>query len=113
MPLQKPSGSLPKSSTGPPPESLGVWGKKFPAVCEFLSSVTWADGTSRELGSVILFFDLEDGKFKACLSCKDTRRVAFVSGADPEAVLGAAQRALESDKTDWRAAKGQRKAKGP
>ena len=102
MPLRKPCSSSEKGSTMPIAPSLGTWGKKHPVVCEFLSSVTWEDGSSRELGSLILFFDREDGRWKACLSCKATARVAFVSGADPEDALSNAEKGLAADRLDWR-----------
>lgn len=106
MPLKKPSVTSGQSSTMPNGESLGTWGKRYPAVCEFLSASVWEDGSSRELGSLILFWAREDGYWRVCLNCKDSSRVCFVSGDSPEAALANAQKGLESDRLDWRASKG-------
>lgn len=106
MPLKKPSVVSAGSSSMPTPASLGSWGKAYPTLCEFLSALTWEDGSSRECGSVILFWDREAGAWKACLNCKDTSRVGFVSGDSPDDLLKGLERALANDRIDWRPARG-------
>jgi len=106
VPLKKPSVASGASSTTPTAASLGSWGKTYPTLCEFLSTQVWEDGSSRECGSVILFWDREGGLWKVCLNCKDTNRVAFVSGESPDDLLKALERALAGDKLDWRPARG-------
>jgi hypothetical protein len=110
MHLRKPSLPVARSVGPCTPESLGDWGKKYPAICEFLSLLSWEDGSSRVPGSLILFW--EDGSWKACLNDKDTNRVGFLSAATPTDLLGSIEKALCSDRIDWRAAQARPGANG-
>lgn len=113
MPLKKPSCGSGNSCGSPVLASPGDWGRKYPLVCEFLSTSVWEDGSSREPGSLTLF--VQDGRWKACLNCKDTNRVAFVSSETPTDLLSMIEKGLDGDRLDWRAQKGTqgaRKGKG-
>lgn len=82
----------------------GQWSSRWPTVLEFLEAVAWEDGSRRVPGSLTLF--CEDGSLKACLSDKDSNRVAFVSARGPEACLDAAEAGLAGGGLDWRLSKG-------
>jgi hypothetical protein len=99
--LNKPTGGLPESSSVPLSLS-GEWPVLFPALVEFLTLVTWEDGTSRLPGSITLFADLST--WKLCLNDKDGHRVAFCSAGSIEGVLQTAESGLVQSTLDWRAA---------
>jgi len=73
----------------------------WPALAEFLSLSRWEDGEARETGSVTVFVDA--GMWKACLSDKDGKRVAFLSARTPEGLFEALEEGLQADRLDWRA----------
>lgn len=98
--LNKPTGTLPESSSVTP-TLAGEWPTLFPALVEFLTLDRWEDGTSRLPGSLTLFAD--GGSWKLCLNCKDSSRIAFVSGLSPEGVFQAAEDGLVRSVLDWRA----------
>lgn len=100
MPLKKRSGVSEKPCTGPSLECFGEWGKKYPALCEFLSSCTYEDGASRDTGTVNL--STGDGRLRVCLNDKDLQQYCFLSGENLDQVLKAANRAVAEGIGDWR-----------
>lgn len=90
----------PGREIGPADEA---WAEAHPALLEYLSVETWADGRARTTSTVLIFYDT--GACKACLNDRDNGRVAFVSAGSPETVLAALERGLEDDTLDWRAAR--------
>ena len=91
------------------PANLGDWGKWYPLLCEFLSSVAWPEGDARITGTVLLLF--EEGTFKAWVNDRDGARTAFVSGRTPDDVLAKVEAGLGSDQLDWRTARGKGKGR--
>jgi hypothetical protein len=74
--------------------------KDYPALWEYLSAVSWEDGTSRETSTVLLF--TEDGRVKACLHDRAEARSLWSSGEGVEGALGALEHALETGQAEWR-----------
>lgn len=102
----------PRVSGGPGVTGLGVGGyvgvfNDLPHVGEFLTSVTWDDGTPRVPGSIIVF--AEDGRVKACLNDKDACAVAFVTGGSLPDLVRVIEEQLEGGLLDWRGSKKPRK----
>lgn len=95
---------LAAAAGGEPPEqvSAGSWEKLYPALSEYLTQAAWPDGAVRQTTSLLLFVD--GPVWKACLTDRDSepRRVAFVSGPTPEALLRAIEAQLAQGTADWR-----------
>lgn len=84
--------------------------RDFPTLSEFLRTVSWPDGTSRETGTLLLF--VQDGCLKACLSDRDAHLVAFASAASLGGLLAALERGLVADTLDWRRTAGAKGGRG-
>lgn len=72
----------------------------YPALWEFITLTQWEDGTARQPGSVTVF--LGHVQLQACITCKESSRVAFVSGRSLEELLLALDQGLADDRLDWR-----------
>lgn len=85
-----------------PQLSGGAWDKLYPALMEYMTQTVWAGGEARTTTSILLFTD--GPVWKACLTDRDSepRRVAFVSGPTPEALLRAVEAQLSQGTADWR-----------
>lgn len=83
--------------------------KKYPLIYEHLTEVKWDDGTAREPSTMSIF--VEEGRFKAALNDKATRRSLYVSGERFQDALGALEKALGSQTPDWRVWKGGKQKK--
>jgi len=101
MSMKKPESAVRAASTEKPEIcDLAIrWENLF----EFLSDVTWDDGTKRVAGTLLLMY--EDGQWKVMLNDKGLQRVAFVSGKTMEEVLDKADLNVRDDTLDWRKAK--------
>lgn len=100
MALQRLSrGSGPESGSGKKPESCAL-SKSYPTVCEFLSSVTWPDGSPRVTGTITLLCEL--GTLKAALNDRDASASAFVSANSFTTLLKAIEAGLSDGSLDWR-----------
>lgn len=100
MSLKKP---LPASGSDLPTgtaAAAGEWSKGLPTLAEFLSALTWEDGTSREPGTMLVFS--EDGAWKACLHDRTAQLQVFVSAATPGGLLAALEKGLAGGSLDWR-----------
>lgn len=113
MPLKRPLLPSAGSAGTFMSAATGSWGKSYPTLCEFLSACQWEDGSSRECGKLTLFWDKEDGRWKAFVNCLDTRRTGCVSAEDPAALLQCVERSLAGDKMDFRPWKKDKGRKGP
>jgi len=71
-----------------------------PALVAFLADSSWADGTFRIPGTMIVF--VESGQWKACLTCRSTFRKAFLSASTLQELLSRADVGLDTDDLDWR-----------
>lgn len=92
-----------QASGGPlKPASSGDAGflKEHPALCEYLTSETYPDGSHRHRSSVTVFS--EDGFFKACLNEKDQGLVLFVAEASFNDLWPALELLLQADQIPWR-----------
>lgn len=77
---------------------------EYPDLWEFLTSRWWAeDRRPRETGTLLIF--VEGGDRKIMLNDRDAHVLAFVTVQDGQSVFAAAEDALSSPKTDWRAPK--------
>jgi hypothetical protein len=72
----------------------------YPALWEFLTVMSWEDGTARAPGSLSVFFG--GYGLQAALNDKDGGLVAFVSGDTLTALLEALDQGIANDALDWR-----------
>lgn len=100
MPLSRRSAPSAKGSETVSLSAFGAWAKSYPALCEFLSSSTYTDGSSRELGTLTL--SCRDGRLLASLNDKAASLYCFVSGDTLDALLKSSCRAIEDPEADWR-----------
>ncbi len=82
---------------------------KYPTLVEYLTCLTYDDGTSRETSTVSLF--IEDGKWKVAVNDRDLRRSAYVTGDTLQGVLSLAEKGLANHTLDWRLWASQKKKK--
>lgn len=79
----------------------------YPALSAFLRDVTYADGSRRTPGSVVLF--VQDGMSTVCLTDKTgTPQVAFQAARTFAEALSRAEEGLRSSSLPWRASRGSR-----
>jgi len=90
-------GSPPKAM---PENSGGAWDKSYPNVVEFLSKVTWEDGSGRSTGTVM--FLVENGWWKAWVHDRDASLGCFVSASSLPDLLKTLNQGLETGAMDWR-----------
>jgi len=84
-----------------PPEAGGAF-DPFAALVAFLSETSWADGSRRITGTLLVF--VESGRWGCCLTHRDTPAgKAFFSARTLQELFEAANVALESGDVDWRA----------
>lgn len=100
MPLHKPNGNGSSSGSLSVQTVAGSWLSSFATLSEFLTTSTWPDGSSRLLGTLLIFVD--GPVWKACLKDKNGPRTCFVTGPDPDTLLLAVEEGLDQDKLDWR-----------
>jgi len=82
------------------PVKPSAYFKTLPVLWEFLTTVVWDDGERRTTGTVLYFFD--EGRLKACLSDRDSDRVAFVTAGTWEELQEAIDAGLADGSLDWR-----------
>jgi hypothetical protein len=76
--------------------------KECPNLWEFLTVQWWAEERKvRQTGTLLVF--VEGGDRKIMLNDRDAGLMAFVTVLGDQGVLEAAEAALDSPKTDWRA----------
>lgn len=94
----------PKAGSGSPADSrlvrTSTLFSAMPTILEFLSVQQWDDGATRASGRLSLF--VESGRWKACVSDPDGKRIAFVSAEDLDSLLLTVEVGLEQDTLDWR-----------
>jgi hypothetical protein len=71
-----------------------------PTLVEFLSTPVYDDGTRRETGTILIFF--EEGLWKCCVRDRDNGRVCFLSAQTLCGLLGRVSVGLSEDALDWR-----------
>lgn len=81
-----------------PPLPAGMG--KYPLLWAMLADPTYDDGSSRELGTLVIF--VEHGQLKGCLSDRDVDTVLFRSADGPVDLLMALEEALGGNGADWR-----------
>jgi hypothetical protein len=82
----------------------------YPALSEFLGDPTFADGTKRNTGTLLLFCD---GRLlKCCLTDREQNLIAFLSGESWGEMLDAIERGLVEGNLDWRVRKEYTSKKG-
>lgn len=83
--------------------------KRWPALLEFLGTVSWPDGSSRESGTLLLFLD--QGRLKVCLGDRAQSLALFVTSASGSllGLLDHCEKQLQAPAADWRPAKGKGK----
>ena len=74
--------------------------KAMPAMWEFLTVTAWEDGEIRTTGTILYF--AEEGRLKACVSDRDSERVAFVTAGTWEELNEAIEEGVELNSLDWR-----------
>lgn len=79
--------------------------RTHPALCEYLTSMV-CDGKSRFTATLLVF--AENGRFKACLSDRETDCSFFRSSESFQGLLDAVEASLRQGDADWRP-KSQRK----
>jgi len=79
------------------------WMLDHSGIFAFLTDSKWEDGTRRELGTMMVFF--EDGWWKVMINDKALKRLAFVSGDTYADVMLQVEDGLNKDSLDWRRAK--------
>jgi hypothetical protein len=97
-----PSGG--SSATGRAEPARCDLAEAYPELWGHLSAERYPDGSARVTGTMLLLFEL--GLFKAAIMDRDACLTAFVSGHTIRDVLNAAEAGLESDKLEWRPARG-------
>lgn len=86
--------------TAPAKLNLGVWGKTYPTLWEFLSLDKYDDGSPRRLPTITIFLG-PDG-LQACLNDRDQSLAAFVTSVSLEGLWQALEKGLKEDSLDWR-----------
>lgn len=100
MGLKKPAAGSQRDS-GLSWSGVSKLAELYPALCEWMTSCVWPEDGSRRVLPVITLW-LEETSWKACLKCKATSRICFVTGASPETLLAAVEAGLAEDRLDWR-----------
>jgi len=108
--IPRPTRDPTSSSVGPRQAATGKLLIGWPALLEFLSMTSWADGEPRRTGKVTLFTEL--GRWKATIVDDDAHRVAFLTASDPEELLSRIDDGIAHDDLDWRPAKDWGRPKG-
>jgi hypothetical protein len=88
------------------PLQTGSWGKELPKLVEFLSEAKWEDGSTRVLGTMLVF--VESGVWKACLHERGLHASCFVSGSSPQELFRAVEAGLRDGSLAWRSKGGRR-----
>jgi len=79
--------------------SSGVMAR-LEALAEFMTQDTWADGSVRELPTLLVFVD--DGRWKCCINDRGEERSAWASGPTVESVLSSLDEQLATGTVEWR-----------
>jgi hypothetical protein len=74
--------------------------KSHPALCEFIAAAVFGDGQPRKAGTLTIFS--EDQKVKGCLNDREQGLTLFLAADSLAGLLAAAEKALRSDRADWR-----------
>ena len=100
MPLKKPGPVGVNGSAAPPASSQSTYLGLFLTLLEFLSSVSWADGSKREPGTLTL--TVTAGRWSLRVKDPNGKRYAYLTGDTVDSCLENAEKGLESDQMDWR-----------
>jgi hypothetical protein len=100
VPLQKPGSN---GASGPErpcdPSSVGFL-SAFKDLTEFLSCAKWTDGSSRQLGTLLITW--ERGKWTLKLNDRELNRYAFYAANTLPDALAGVDLGLSADDLDWR-----------
>ena len=102
MALRKPTAN-PIADSIVPTATIGELALFGPTTWEYLTAVTWEDGSPRVPCSLLVFYEL--GKWKLCVNDRGLGRTGWVTGNTPSDVFSAVERALMDDSLDWRKAR--------
>jgi len=84
--------------------------KSFPALSEYMTSVTYPDGQERTPCSLTIF--CEEGVFKACLSERDLEMSLWGTGETFQDCLKTLEERLKGPAPDWRKKRAYKKKSG-
>jgi hypothetical protein len=100
MPLKKPG---PVGSNGSLLQHVSMQSTflaPFSAILEFLSSLSWGDGSKREAGT--LSMTVTAGRWSCRVKDPNGRRYAYLTAVTIDELLMALEAGLASDEMDWR-----------
>lgn len=109
MPLKKPGGNGEHQSAIPVDPSSAGFLTTFKDLTEFLCSQSWADGSPRERGTLLLC--ATGGKWQLKVRDPSAQRYAFYTARTLEEALLGLDMGLAADDLDWRLEKGDWKDK--
>jgi len=84
--------------------------KALPLTHDFMTMLSYEDGTPRQLATLTVFVD--DGSWKVWLNDRDNQRSLCVSGQGFQEALRMLEAALGSERPSWRQARPQQGRKG-
>jgi len=77
--------------------------ESYPCLVDYLSDVTWDDGSARETATLMVL--VEDGHLKACLNDRANGRSLWVAVGSFEEAMVALEGHLSGGTGDWRVKK--------
>jgi len=99
--VNKPSPSGP-GGQGVPCKGLLEMRETRPAIAEYLSLLVYPDGSDRTPSTLLVL--IENGRFKLCLSDRDTGRSLWVTAESIEEGIASLDEDLQLGTADWRRA---------
>lgn len=93
----------PGGSPAPVPVLDAGFVSHWPALFEYLTLLSWDDGSAREPATLLVFVD--EGRWKACLNDKANARVGWRSADSFAGLLDVVEAGLAGGSMDWRRAK--------
>lgn len=71
-----------------------------PLLMEYLTAMTFADGSERQTSTLLVF--AAEGLWKVCLNDRAEEQALWASGPDVASALDALERMLDTEAPDWR-----------
>jgi hypothetical protein len=100
LPLKKPALVSGNGSVSLPVSSQSTYLSVFSGLLEFLSSVSWTDGSPRVRGTLSL--TVTGGRWSARLKDPNRKGYCYLTGETVDGVLEAVEEGLSNDTLDWR-----------
>lgn len=100
MALERPKGPVGMGGAKLPPWEGDGFMDDHPNLTSFLLDTKWADGTSRQPGTVSFF--TQDGALKAAVNDKDRGVTAFLSAQGFYELLFLIDQGIKTDALEWR-----------